>query len=267
MIRVFILGCCVFSLVLFSTVAGIAQEVWLRPHKYFYEPGEEAVIQIQSGENFIGEELLLDPSAITFLEHWNRHGNRNLVSLYRKENKASFGIKFEKEGYQSVFFKTNQSYELDGESFSEYLKQYGWEAYQSEREENGIQNQPVALSLRHHVQLSVRSGKSDAKGWIKPPGFPVVIVPDKNPQTLRRGDRIHFTILEDGKPAFGVRVKIWNRWDNRTTIQNIYTEQDGVVSTTISNPGDWMVTVVRLKKGTRENEYVGENISLVFGYR
>jgi uncharacterized GH25 family protein len=91
-------------------------------------------------------------------------------------------------------------------------------------------------------------------------------MPDRNPLTLKKGDRIVFTVLKDGKPAFGVRVKIWNRWNNRTTIQNIYTQQDGTISTTISSPGDWMVSILDVKK-ENTNSYIVDRFNMIFGYR
>jgi uncharacterized GH25 family protein len=97
-------------------------------------------------------------------------------------------------------------------------------------------------------------------------GFPVEIIPDRNPYSLKIGDPIRFKILFDGKPVFGVRAKVWNRFDNRTTIQNIYTEKDGTFEARISNPGPWMVSVVRMVPSKqREADWQSHWGSLVFG--
>lgn len=251
----------------FTTAVVNAQELWLRPDKYFYEPGEQAVIEIQRGEEFIGSPLPLEKTDIRLLENWNAHGSQNLLAGYERNEKAVFTSKLNNEGYQFIFLKTTQPYSVEAESFNEYLKQYGHDRYYEDRERKGNLDKDVRIALTHNIQLTLRSGTANAKGWNKPRKLPVEVIPDKNPQTLRRGDRIHFTVLENGEPAFGVRVKIWNRWDNRTTIQNIYTEKDGTVSTTISNPGDWMVTVVKLSTSSGENDYVGDVFCLLFGYR
>ncbi len=243
----------------------ISQELWLRPEKYFYEPGERAEIQIQSGDSFIGEPVAVENGQVALLELWNRLGSTDIRARYSANDKASFGIQIPQQGYHFVFMRTDQTYTLNGDAFGEYVKQYGLE------EQVGdivtTDEQEVQLNLTHRIQLSLRSGKQGGSGWNKPLSLPIEIVPDKNPQVLRRGDRIHFKVLENGEPAFGVRVKIWNRWDNRTTIQNIYTEKDGMISTTISNPGDWMVTVVKLTEGATPDAYRGESFSLLFGYR
>ncbi len=264
-----------FFIVVFNGVCGAiatmgvacAQELWLRPDKYFYEPGEQAIIEIQQGEDFIGNPLPLEKSSIRMLENWDVGESRDLLPEYERNEKARITCKLVREGYQFVFLRTSQSYTVAAEPFNEYLIQYGHDRYYADRERKGNLDKEVTIALTHYVQLSLRSGNGNAKGWNKPRNLPVEIIPDRNPQVLRRGDRIQFKVLENGEPAFGVRVKIWNRWDNRTTIQNIYTEKDGTVSTTISNPGDWMVTVVKLSTSSGEKDYVGDAFCLLFGYR
>ncbi|HLT74127.1 MAG TPA: DUF4198 domain-containing protein [Ohtaekwangia sp.] len=267
MIRSCIIAVLIVGCLAITTDVVNAQELWLRPDKYFYEPGEQAVIEIQRGEDFIGNPFPLKKTDIRLLENWNAQGSQNLLTGYERNEKAVFTCKLDNEGYQFIFFRAPQSYEIEAESFNEYLKQYGHDRYYADRERKGNLDKDVKIALQHHIQLTLRSGSASAKGWNKPRKLPIEIIPDKNPQTLRRGDRIHFKVLENGEPAFGVRVKIWNRWDNRTTIQNIYTEKDGTISTTISNPGDWMVTVVMLSTSSGENDYVGDVFCLLFGYR
>jgi uncharacterized GH25 family protein len=97
-------------------------------------------------------------------------------------------------------------------------------------------------------------------------GWPVEIVPEKNPYDMKRGETIRFQILMNGKPQFGVRVKVWNRKDNLTTLQNIYTDKNGMIEVRISNGGAWMVSVVRMDRSQSPQadwrSYWG---SLVFG--
>ena len=247
----------------FAALPCTSQELWLRPEKYFYEPGERVEIQVQSGENFIGDPLPVEDNKIALLELWNRLGRTDIRASYNRKDKASFGAQIPQQGYHLVRMKTDAMVELSGDSFREYVKQYGLEEEVGDISEVG----QVQLSLTHHIQLSLRSGKKGGDGWNDPLSMPVEIIPDKNPQVLRRGDRNQFKVLENGEPAFGVRVKIWNRWDNPTTIQNIYTQKDGMISTTISNPGDWMVTVVKLAKGSDPATYIGDSFTLLFGYR
>ena len=71
-------------------------------------------------------------------------------------------------------------------------------------------------------------------------------IPEKNPIDLKKGDVIRFKILFKGKPLFGANVKVWNRHNHSTSVQNIFSQQDGMIETHVSNPGSWMVSVVTM---------------------
>ncbi|HOX82723.1 MAG TPA: DUF4198 domain-containing protein, partial [Chryseolinea sp.] len=136
------------------------------------------------------------------------------------------------------------------------------------RKNTNTLNKPSKEFYSRHTKLLFQVGDVKDDTYKKVMGLPIEIVPDRNPYSLKKGDLIRFKILWQGKPVFGARIKVWNRFDNRTTIQNIYTEQDGTMETHISNPGAWMVSVVRMIPSTKEGadweSYWG---SLVFGVK
>lgn len=244
-----------------------SQDIWLRPAKYFYEPGDTALIQFATGEDFIARPLLPSASEIESLEFRNKVRFEDLRPHVGNDERTPVVIPALQEGYQFIFFKTNRTLKFDGAEFNEFLKQYGADQIYAERQKGNRASQSAKILAANTVQLAFRVGRSEGQGWNPVQGLPIEVIPDKNPQTLKRGDRIQFTVYENGTPAFGVRVKIWNRWDKRTTIQNIYTEKDGTVTTTISNPGDWMVTVAKIHSTEKPDEYAADVFTLNFGYR
>jgi hypothetical protein len=67
---------------------------------------------------------------------------------------------------------------------------------------------------------------------------------------------------------FGAKVKVWNRYNHRTTVQNIYSQQDGMIETHVSNPGAWMISVVNMVPSKDPKaQYRSFWGSLVFGVR
>jgi uncharacterized GH25 family protein len=117
------------------------------------------------------------------------------------------------------------------------------------------------------TKLLFQVGEKRDDTYKKVLGWPVEIVPDRNPASLKVGDQIRFKILFDGKPVFGVRAKLWNRFDNRTTLQNIYTEQDGTFEARISSPGPWMVTVMKMTPSKDTGpDWISYQGSFVFGF-
>jgi hypothetical protein len=244
-----------------------SQDVWLRPDKYFYEVGDTAHVLFASGEDFIARPFLPTGNEIELLELQSKESTSDVKSLVGTNERQPLNFLLPKEGYHFLFYKTSRSQSMTADEFNEFLKQYGLDEIIADRKTKNELAKSAAIRARNTIQLAFRVGKSEGQGWNQVSGLPIEIIPDKNPQTLKRGDRIEFTIYENGSPAFGVRVKIWNRWDKRTTIQNIYTEKNGTVTTTISNPGDWMVTVVKMVNGKEPNVFEADVFSLNFGYR
>jgi uncharacterized GH25 family protein len=160
----------------------------------------------------------------------------------------------------------NTFIELEGEKFDEYLKEDGLDEIYALRQKTNILNKPSSEYYSLHSKLLVQVGSHTDDTFRKVAGFPIEIIPERNPYMLKKGDPVRFRILFEGKPLFGAKVKVWNRFNNRTTIQNIYTEKSGMIETHISNPGRWMVSVVKMvpskQDGAEWQRYRG---SLVFG--
>jgi uncharacterized GH25 family protein len=243
-----------------------AQELWVQPDKYFYEPDDVARIELLQGKDFIGEPAAFLRDDVVALNVFYRNIQTDIRRKFNEGNNAFFTVDLSGEGnYQVMLESLPAKVEMSKQDFAELVRQYGLEESVDTTQSNGADT--VSLSLRRYIKCYLRGGKEVDRRPEKVLGSPIEVIPDKNPLILKRGDRIVFTIFRNGKPAFGVRVKIWNRWNNRTTIQHIYTQQDGTVSTTISSLGEWMVSVMHVIKSESETDYIGESFNAVFGYR
>lgn len=241
-----------------------AQEIWMRPEKYFYDQNEIAHIDIVTGDDFIAEPaakgLSFDELELNF-----RNGRTDIRRKFIDGEKPYLDVNLGSDGiYKITGVLPPGLIDLHKTTFFDYVRQYGVEEiYQDSA---SIDGDSVSIKRTQVIRTYVRVGKQFEKRPEAAEISDLEIIPDKNPLLLDRGERITFTVLRGGKPAFGVRVKIWNRWNNRTTLQHIYTEKNGTVNTTISSPGDWMVSVVHLKT-VGENQFEGQSFNLVFGYR
>ena len=241
-----------------------AQELWVRPGKYFYEQNETARIDLVTGTDFIAEPaakgLTWDRLELNF-----RNGSSDIRRKYTEGEQPFFELVLGSEGiYKITGVLSPALIHMDKSAFMNYANQHGLEEIL--QDSSSIEADSLVVKRTQVIKTYVRVGKQFDKRPEVAENLEIEILPDKNPLLLNRGDRITFTILKNGSPAFGVRVKIWNRWNNRTTLQHIYTEKNGTVNTTISSPGDWMVSVVNLKS-TGDNQFEGQSFNLVFGYR
>ncbi len=244
-----------------------AHEFWLHTDKFFFNPGENIVVSFKVGENFMGEPWNLNVHRVTKLEHHHANTSKSILESVNPGEKDNLTVPLPEAGTHMLVMQSNNAFiELEGEKFNAYLKEDGLDEVYAHREKTNALTKPAKEFYSRHTKLLVQVGDKKDDTYKKNLGLPIEIIPEMNPYTLKKGDPVRFKILFEGKPLFGARVKVWNRYDNRTTLQNIYTEKNGVMETRISNSGPWMVSVVNMvpskEVGADWQSYWG---SLVFG--
>jgi uncharacterized GH25 family protein len=242
-------------------------EFWMPPSKFLFASGEKLLVRFMVGENFMGDQWDLKTHRIEKLEHHKLSGIKSLIDSVTDIEKQNLAVTLKEEGTHMIVLQSNNAFiELDGEKFNEYLKEDGLDDVYAHREKTNTLSKPSKEFYSRYSKLLVQVGQKKDDTYKKVIGFPIEIIPEQNPYSLKKGDPVRFKILFEGKPLFGARVKVWNRFDNRTTLQNIHTEKNGVIETRISNPGPWMVSVVKMVPsklpGAEWQSYWG---SLVFG--
>jgi uncharacterized GH25 family protein len=235
------------SLLILSFLAE-AHEFWLHPERFRLNAGETLAVSFKIGENFTGEPWKFRKQRVELLNLYGDDGyQQKLIDRIVDGDKENLKVTFERDGTHIIALQTNNAFiKTDGEKFNAYLKEDGLdEAYDFRLANNQLADSASELYSRY-TKLLVQVGDKLSNTHLKELGFPIEIVPLENPYAVKVGDKIHFKVLYQGKPLFGARVKVMNRYNNRTLIQNIYTEKDGTMETTLSNRGLWMVHVVKM---------------------
>lgn len=237
------------------------------PDKFIYTSGDTCKIEFQAGENFTGRIADVKKSEIADVSWINNGKIQDITSLFN-EHKKQVAFRVPHEGTYKVVLKSNdQRISHDAGAFNQYLKDYDLGDVMYARDARGETNKPGDLLQSSSHTVLIQSG-SDIDPSISTSGLPVEIIPKKNPYALKLGDEIQFTILYNKKPLFGTRVKIWNRYNNRTTLQHIYTGKDGTITTHLSSPGPWMISVVKMEAHNEAGlQWKSNCANLVFGVK
>lgn len=224
-----------------------AHEFWMAPSKYYYSPGENFSLDFRVGEDFIGEAWPVKKDRFERFEVHHLNEVKDIKSLIKDGDAKAVSFPLHDEGSHIVVMQTNNVFsELDGEKFNAYLKEDALdEAYGYRRKNNQLDKPGKELYARYSKSI-VQVGSKVDDGYKKSAGLPIEIFVEQNPATLKVGSKVSFKLMFEGKPLFGARVSVWNRHNNRTTRQPIFTQQDGRIETHISNPGPWMVSVVKM---------------------
>jgi uncharacterized GH25 family protein len=256
-----------FFVLLISLVAQ-AHEFWLQPDKFLYRKGEVLKLNFMVGENFTGERWDLKRHRLVRFDHHAGNYSRGLIEEVVPGAGNNLELKLEHEGTHLFVMQSNNAFiELDAEQFNAYLKEDGLEDIMEYRAKANLQDKGAKEFYQRSAKLLVQVGTTTDETCSKQTGTPIEITPVKNPYALKPGAELKFQVVFEGKPLAFTLVKVWNRKDNRTTVQNIYTEKDGTVTTRLSNTGMWMISCVKMvparEAGADWQSYWG---SLVFGF-
>jgi uncharacterized GH25 family protein len=246
-----------------------AHEFWLEPERFYYKAGESARINFRVGEDFIGEVWKAKTDRVARLQHYSGQQVRDLKKSFKEDSTSRFQVSLVEEGTHVITMESNEAFiAMDGVKFTEYLEEDGLDDVLYQRKKNGISGDSATELYSRHTKLIIQAGAKTDNSYNRICKLPIEIIPDENPALLKKGRRIGFRILFEGKPLFGAKVKVWNRYNHRTSVQNIFSQQDGKIETHVSNPGVWMVSVVRMVPSKdRKAQYRSYWGTLVFGVR
>jgi uncharacterized GH25 family protein len=258
-----------FLLISMVSFLARAHEFWMEASNFYFKAAETANINFRVGENFIGEGWKVNSDRVRRLEHYSGKQLKDLKQGLERNTSGPFPVSLGNEGGHLIAMETDAAFiRLDGEKFTEYLEEDGLDDVLFQRRKERISSDSASEFYSRHTKLILQAGSRTDDTYKKICNLPIEIIPDENPALLKKGDRIGFTILFEGKPLFGAKVKVWNRHNHSTSVQNIFSQQDGKIETHVSNPGAWMVSVIKMvpSKDTKA-QYRSYWGTLVFGVR
>lgn len=264
----------VFALFAISLLAEVsllteAGEFWLSTSKFVLKPGENLIVSFREGEDFLGASWEFTKQNISKLELHHKNTVKDVQQKIVAGKNSNLEVAVEPEGTHLLLLQTNAVFsETEADEFNAFLKAYELDEVISQRKKSNSADKNGRAFVSRYAKLIVQAGEKTDNTFRKEVSIPLDIIPVKNPYDLKIGDPVQFRIQHEGKALFGAKVRVWNFYNNRTTVQNIYSQQDGMISTHISNGGAWMVSVVKaVPSQNAEADWNTHWTSLVFGVK
>ncbi len=255
------------AVVLFSLVLQ-AHEFWMQPDKYTYAIGEMAQINFMVGENFVGERWNTSAHRLLRLDHYAGDNQEELLNKVNTGAGRNLEVRLVQRGTHLFVLQSNNAFsELEAEKFNDYLKEDGLDEVYDHRKNTNTLDKPAKEYYSRCAKLLLQSGIAPDETYSRVAGLPLEIIPLQNPYRLKQGDEMSFKVLYEGKPLPFALVKVWNRKNNNTILQDIYTQKDGIITTRLGNTGSWMISSVKMVPSKEEGaEWQSYWASLVFGF-
>lgn len=252
------------------TSALAAHDLFLTLRDYFV-PARSDVPVIGLNGTFTTSENSIDRVRIADLSLVTPGGRRTLdpTAAVAEGPRTIIRIHTEDEGTYLAGLSTKPSQiSLEAAEFNKYLADEGIGPVLAERKRTGELGKPAREQYSKHVKTLFQVGKSRSEGWSSVLGYPVEIVPLRNPYTLTPADTLRFRILVNGAaPPAGQEVLAGGRTaaGGRRVVRHLVTDAQGEVAVPLRPAGTWYLKFIRM---TRSNEagidYVSQWATLTF---
>ncbi len=232
------------------SLAVIAHEFWLQPQQYHFKKNETAIIKFNFGENFTGENWAGNNSKINQLIHYTPANKQvDIVGLVGNNNGDSLQLKLEEEGTHMVIYNSKNSFiNLEPAKFNSYLKEDGLNEVAAYRKFHNEENSNGKEYYQRSVKTILQVGNVITNNCLQPTSLPLDIVPLINPYKNFEITRAYeFKVLFKGEPLKKQLVKVWFNTHGKVTVQNLKTNQNGIIAFS-KNVSQYMVSTVFMKQ-------------------
>ena len=255
----------VFILLIYSLAQ--AHEFWMQPSVFKVKQGDRVVIDFMVGENFTGEFWNLKRHRVEELKLINQKSTEDLSGVVSESQGENLALTCNALGTQLIAMKSNNAFiELEADKFNAYLKEDGIEDILKLRTETNTLDKPAKEFYARCAKVLLQVGDLYDDTYKKVTGMPLEIVPLSHPYKAKVGEEVKFQLLFKGEPLPFSMIKVWNRKDNQTILQNLYTEKDGIVRVRLGNTGSWMISSVKMiASSNKEADWQSYWTTYVFG--
>ncbi|MDQ3753709.1 MAG: DUF4198 domain-containing protein [Acidobacteriota bacterium] len=258
-------------LFILSMVTANAHDLFLKFDTYFLRPDSSATVRLLNG-SFRGSEgvvrrdrmrdvSLVAPGGTTHpaASDWRDEGNTSLLNV-RTAGAGTYVV-----GVSTL----PREIELRAADFNEYLAHDGIPDTLAERRRNRQLNRDVRERYSKHVRAIFQVGDARTDDFRTPLGYPVEIIPQQNPYSLRVGQTIEVLCTLDGRPLANQYVLAGRERAGRMSRQiSTRTDANGIARFRLHSTGKWFIKMIHMTPLTdAEVNYESKWATLTFEIR
>jgi uncharacterized GH25 family protein len=237
-----------YILILLSVCLLMSHEFWLEADAYFIQPGQSAGFNFMVGENFTGEKWNLKRHRVEKLSLKNLNKNIDLKNYIDTTRQPVVVLPPLEEGTQLIHMQSNNTFiELAPDKFLDYLKEDGIENIIEYREKNKLTQTQGKEFYQRNTKLLLQSGNKLTDVYKMDTGMAMEIIPEENPYAKKTGEELTFTFTFKKQPHRFALIKVWQKNNGKTFLQNLYTDKDGKLTIRIGATGMWMISTVKME--------------------
>lgn len=261
-----------FLLTPFIVLSADAQDLFLKLDSYFLQPNSRAVVRLLEG-TFKGIE-----GAVT-LDQYDGIGLHGPVfngpaveSIALLTTKKTTTIEIQTLVTGTYLFGVSTIPKLidrKAADFNDYLMNDGIPDVLAQRRKNNELSKDVRMRFSNSVRTIFQVGDKLSEHYNRRLNFPLELIPQQNPYSLKVGKTIAVLCLAAGRPIGNQFVVAgWESREGKIQTLGVRTGPDGIARFTLVGSGKWYVKMTQMKPLTEPNvNYEARSASLTFEVR
>jgi uncharacterized GH25 family protein len=238
------------TLVALLVIAASAHDMFLKFDSYFFAPNASAVVQLLNGEfnksentitrDRMREVSLVSPAGLTHPPESDWSDEGKISSLKLQTGAAGT--------YVAGTSTKPKELAMKAPDFNRYLQLEGVLDTYLERKKNNQLNLASTERYSKHVKAIFQVGDTRTDAYKTPLNYPVEIIPQQNPYTLKVGGALPVLCVRDGQPLANqyVLYGVESRGQTRFTTLKTRTNEDGVARIPLNGAGRWYVKFIHM---------------------
>lgn len=259
----------VFSIALLFAGAVSAHDLFLKLDSYFLPPHSRATVRLLNGtfqqsDGTVARERFSDVRLFAP----GLSGSIGESVVWRDEGKTTImQIQTGGSGTHVVGASTKpREIDLKAAEFNDYLQHDGIPDTLAERKKRGELDKDVRERYSKHVRAVFQVGDQLSDDYKRALNYPVEIIPQQNPYSLRVGQTIVVLCTLDGRPIANQYVMAgWESRDGKLHPLAVRADASGLARIKILGPGKWYVKFIHMTPLSESNlNYESKWASLTF---
>ncbi len=237
--------------VILVTVSAPAHDLFLKLDTYFLRTNSKVTVRLlngtfQASEGAVARDRMHDvslfgsevPSPANESIAWRDEGNTTLMEIQT----AGAGT------YVVGISTKPREITLKAADFNDYLRHDGLPDILAARKRHNELGKDSREQYSKHVRAIFQVGDRRTEGYKTPLNYPVEIIPQQNPYSLRVGKTLPVLCLLDGRPLVNQFVIAgWESKNGKVVEVNTRTDAKGIARFKLTNTGKWFVKMIHME--------------------
>jgi uncharacterized GH25 family protein len=232
-------------------ISARAHDLFLKLDTYFLSPNSRATVRLLNGtfrasDGVVARDRMRDVSLVT-----PGGVTRPPDGNFRDDGKTTLlDLETSGAGTYVVGLSTKpREIDLKAKDFNEYLSHDGIPDTLAARKKSGELGKDVRERYSKHVRAVFQVGDKLTDDYKKPLSYPVEIIPQQNPYSLRVGRTIEVLCTLDGQPIANQFVMAgWESKRGRLRSLSTRTDARGIARFRLRGAGKWYVKFIHMTK-------------------